>query len=84
MSEVAGETKGAVWTRVSATCEKSTGRVFFRHKKRSITVSKRVLGNPIIRMISDLLQAFLIHSMQTPQGHEGFLAGSGSFLVSGA
>jgi hypothetical protein len=49
-----------------------------------MTVSNLVFGNPIIRIISDFPQAFLIHSMHTPHGQEGFLVGSGSSLVSGA
>jgi hypothetical protein len=84
VSVVAGLTNGAVTTRVRVTSGKSTGDELRRHKNRSMTVSKRVFGNPIIRIVSDLPQAFLIHSIHTPQGHDGFFAGSGSLRVRGA
>jgi hypothetical protein len=38
----------------------------------------------MMRIISDFPQAFLIHSMHTPHGQDGFFVGSGSDLVSGA
>ena len=81
---ITGAANGAGEMRVSATSSKATGCDLFRHKNRSMTVSKDVLGNPTIRIISDLPHAFLIHSMHTPHGQDGFFDGSPSSLVSGA